>query len=465
MTDYKKLAWIGQEMSVDLGQREPVRVKIAEIQDNNVVFINSNSGLSNQLPIETFEDLTGINLSQRKRSNIDVQYINLLRDIFETGNIKSDRTGTGTISVFGREIRHNMQEGFPLLTTKHVSLKSVAQELLWFLRGETNIQSLVQDKNYIWVGDAYKYYRKYDLRELDHKMNGNYYSSSKWCHVKSAPTIDGGTPYLKHFTKKEFIHKIKTDDEFAKKFGDMGPIYGKQWRHWNFLQWTKTDISDLENEKQSMLKWEIKGIDQITNSINLLKNNPDSRRIMISAWNPSELDEMKLPPCHFGFQFYVRNLTAIERYDYYLKGQHGKAVKYIALIKYPTEEENQHIHEWFNKFEPWVPKKALSLRWLQRSVDTPLGLPYNIASYGLLLSIVAKKVNMLPDELSASLGDAHIYLDQIDGVKEQLLREPKVLPTLKISDKEVDDISEYTPDDFTLENYDPHPRIKFPLSN
>jgi thymidylate synthase len=226
-------------------------------------------------------------------------------------------------------------------------------------------------------------------------------------------THEDGTP----FTKEEFLQKLKIDREFNNEFGN-------------------------------------KGIDQISGLIKQLKENPDSRRLLVSVWNISDLPNMVLPPCHYGFQVYTRELSSQERKDIYYKSNYAKDT-------FPTNENG-----WNNLFDGFnIPKRAISLMWNQRSVDTGLGLSFNIASYGLLLMMIAKQVNMVPDELIGNLGDVHLYLNHIEPIKEQLTREPYELPTVKISDRVVNDISEYTLDDIILENYKSHPAIKMPLSN
>jgi thymidylate synthase len=318
-------------------------------------------------------------------NNIDKQYQDLLQDILDNGITKQDRTGTGTTSVFGRQIRHKMSEGFPLLTTKKMAWKTMVTELLWFLRGDTNIKFLVDNGCSIWNGDAFKNY------------------------ISKTNEYKGDWPD----TMEEFIERIKTDNEFAKKWGELGPIYGKQWRSWD----------DKLNDRDDIY------IDQIAGLINDLKTNPDSRRLMVSTWNVGKLDQMVLPPCHFSFQCYSH------------------------------EKEG---------------KRYLSLAWTQRSVDTFLGLPFNIASYGLLLEIIAKAVNMVPDELIGNLGDVHLYNNHIEQAKEQIGREPFELPTLKINSGnenwhllEIDEIINTFDTDvtFKVENYQSHPTIKAPLSN
>jgi thymidylate synthase len=312
-------------------------------------------------------------------NSIDKQYQTLLQTILDYGVEKKDRTGTGTKSIFGYTIRHKMSEGFPLLTTKKMAWKQIVTELLWFLRGETNIKFLLDYDCHIWDGDAYKRYERANTWELQ------------------------DTPPM-----NEFIKRIKEDETFRKTWGELGPIYGRQWRDWN-------------------------GVDQITNLINDLKTNPDSRRLMVNAWNVSDLDSMTLPPCHYGFQCYVRE------------------------------------------------GKYLSLMWNQRSVDTFLGLPFNIASYALLLEIIAKEVGMIPDELIGNLGDVHLYMNHIEQAKEQISRTPYDLPTIEITERNwylhekvkehlgektfEEKILSYRPDCFELVGYNSHEKIKAKLSN
>ena len=304
-------------------------------------------------------------------NELDRQYKELLETIINFGVAKTDRTETGTKSVFGYTIRHNMQKGFPILTTKKVAWKQVTSELLWFLTGQTNIDFLHKHNNHIWDGD--------------YKKSG------------------------------------RTD-------GELGPIYGKQWRKW-----------DGVNGR----------IDQIDNLVRDLKENPDSRRLMVSAWNVGELDQMVLPPCHYGFQCWTRELTFNERVEIGTKTGLWKLGQTITPLHCDSLR---------------IPTRAISLMWNQRSVDTFLGLPFNISSYGLLLHILANECGMIPDELIGNLGDTHLYLNHIEQAKEQISRTPYELPTLK-TDVKIDGICCATPDDFILEGYQYHPTIKAPLSN
>ena len=400
-------------------------------------------------------------------NTLDKQYTDLLKTILEHGVDKKDRTGTGTKSIFGYTIRHNMKDGFPLLTTKKMPFKTIVTELLWFLRGDTNIKYLVDNGCHIWNGDAYKRYEN---------------SYAAW--VVNSSWSNNAEPW----DMENFIRLIKEDERFCSIFGELGPIYGKQWRKWSVLP----DKYGAYNRNP---------IDQIQNLINDLKTNPDSRRLMVNAWNVGELDQMVLPPCHYGFQVYTRELSHEERYN-----EHHKRFKDRCTSDCYTKEDFD---------SKGIPTRAISLMWNQRSVDTFLGLPFNIASYGLLLEIIAKEVNMVPDQLIGNLGDVHLYSNHIEQAKEQIgrkytheertellkqamgeerydkavdelmpfggglsgyydsykipnrTREPFPLPTLKFKPCPITGISmEYLSiAQFELENYQSHPAIKAPLSN
>ena len=280
-------------------------------------------------------------------------YLDLCRHVLEHGSFKSDRTGTGTKSVFGYQMRFDLSEGFPLLTTKKVHLKSIIHELLWFINGDTNIKYLVDHDVKIWNAWPYEAFKKSE----------DYQNESM----------------------EEYIEKIKTDLEFAKKHGDLGPVYGAQWRNFN-------------------------GVDQLQYILDEIKNNPDSRRMMLSAWNPAEIKNMALPPCHTLIQFYVRD---------------GK----------------------------------LSLQLYQRSADIFLGVPFNIASYALLLMMVAQVTNLKVGEFVHTLGDAHIYSNHIEQIELQLTRTPRSRPVMKINPN-VFSLFDFKFEDFELTNYDPYPAIK-----
>jgi thymidylate synthase len=403
-------------------------------------------------------------------NRIDKQYLQLVQDILDYGVEKQDRTGTGTKSIFGYTIRHKMSDGFPLLTTKKMAWKQIVTELLWFLKGDTNIKYLVDNDCHIWDGDAYKNYLHKVIRDKDIVR-----------YLKSYSVDTNGVPTIEPYSKDEFIERIKTDDEFAKKWGDLGSIYGKQWRSWGRKNVTNYDLKDVKGSDQykvikaiengeDVTKYGVKieyqnnSIDQIANLINELKTNPDSRRLMVSAWNVGELDQMVLPPCHYGFQVYTRELSDEERIKLFVKLHNPKG--------YEGEKITDTVQELLTMNN--IPKRAISLMWNQRSVDTFLGLPFNIASYGLLLHIIAKMVNMVPDELIGNLGDVHLYSNHIEQAKEQISRTPYELPKLVMMKTDdfykslSDDVSLFThlePNDFTIENYQSHPTIKAPLSN
>ena len=369
------------------------------------------------------------------KNRLDEDYRGILGELVCNGREKEDRTGTGTLSKFGMQIKHDMSEGFPLLTTKRMPIKTIMTELKWFLKGDTNIKYLVDNGCNIWNGDAYKNYCK------------NWGGQNKYS-VKTPILEDGvviGSSNRK-FTQEEFIEKIKTDDEFANKWGELGPVYGKQWRHWGgnikrltygfidknddgwVMRWSdlhsfgagshwcytpiknsdtindsdigkrvvfdfEADHEDFNPLKYAIINTDTKDeyenhIDQIANLINDLKTNPDSRRLMVNAWNVGELEDMTLPPCHYGFQCYVNN---------------GK----------------------------------LSLMWNQRSVDTFLGLPFNIASYGMLLLLLCEEVGLKPGELIGNFGDTHLYKNHIEQAKEQINRDSFDLPTIKLSNVDI----------------------------
>ena len=341
-------------------------------------------------------------------NKLDKEYQMLLEYILGNGVEKEDRTGTGTLSVFGTQIRHNMKDGFPLLTTKRMAVKTMMTELKWFLKGDTNIKYLVDNNCNVWNGDAYKKYKDNTSEEY------------------------GNDPD----TLEEFIDRIKTDEHFAAVWGELGPIYGKQWR-----KWKQEDVLEYGYKEGEVL------IDQIANLINELKTNPDSRRLMVSAWNVGELGEMTLPPCHYGFQMNTRELNLDERIDLYNQGT------------LPGNQSSDYFHEHMDQYG--IPRRAISLMWNQRSVDTFLGLPFNVSSYGALLCLIAEEVNMIPDELIGNLGDTHLYLNHVEQANEQVSRDAYPLPTVKFSN--IDLLAgEF---DYEVIDYKYHPSIKAPLSN
>ena len=328
-------------------------------------------------------------VGKKYMNNLDRQYQDLLQDILDNGVTKQDRTQTGTISVFGRQIRHKMSDGFPLLTTKKMPFKTIVTELLWFLRGDTNIKYLVDNNCHIWDGDAYKNY----LKGWEHAKNVQ----------KQHSTEEQYDEYIKEIqilSQEEFVERVKTDDEFANKWGELGPIYGKQWRSWRYFAKAKGGYNSRDYHGE---------IDQIQNLISDLKTNPDSRRLMVTAWNPGDLPNQILPPCHYGFQVYTRELSDVERVKLYEQKTNVDTSFFTVL------RETLDFHN--------IPTRAISLMWQQRSCDTFLGLPFNVASYGLLLEIIAEIVNMVPDQLIGNLGDTHLYLNHIEQARGQIGRE------------------------------------------
>ena len=375
-------------------------------------------------------------------NRLDKRYQDLLQDILDNGVVKTDRTGTGTISVFGRQIKHKMSQGFPLLTTKKMAWKSIVTELLWFLRGDTNIKFLLDYDCHIWDGDAYKGYEAQCVTHNVEPMEKDKFISA----------VKNGNNKEPHFIP----------DFTGYKLGDLGPIYGKQWRNWESV-----DTSQYWQED-----WSSKDTDQIQNLINELKTNPDSRRLMVNAWNVGELDQMVLPPCHYGFQVYTRKLTGEEMWGL-LKKKVGEE-KFQSMVD-DIVPFGGGLSEELESYK--IPKRAISLMWNQRSIDTFLGLPFNITSYGLLLEILGMEVNMVPEDLIGNLGDVHLYSNHLEHAKEQINIEPfKNLPVLKFSpillthfEHHMETFDEFInnthPHQFIIEGYECHPTIKAQLSN
>ena len=323
-------------------------------------------------------------------NELEQTYLDFLQYILDHGVKKEDRTGTGTISVFGYQMRYDLSKGFPLFTTKRVPFRLVASELLWFIKGDTNIRYLLQHNNNIWNEWAFKKWV-----ESDEYQGPDMTDFGRRCLVDEEFNV------LYEKELKDFCNRILEDDEFAEKYGDLGNVYGKQWRRW----------TDSEGNE----------IDQLKDVIEQIKNNPDSRRLIVNAWNPEDVinagakgSKSALPPCHVMFQFYV-----IE----------GK----------------------------------LSCMLTQRSVDSLLGCPFNVASYALLTHLIAHECGLEVGEFIHSAGDAHIYLNHIDQVKEQLSRELRELPTLKIN-PEKKSVFDIEMEDLTIEGYNPHPPIKAPIA-
>lgn len=425
-------------------------------------------------------------------NNVDKQYLDLIRDILENGSYKETRAGV-VKSVFGRQMRFNLKEGLPLLTTKKVYVKGIIHELLWFLNGDTNIKYLVDNNVHIWDDDSYRDYLQKvkihnELLDKRNEMLGNVDNipynafTYEYCHPKHNDLNVGGSIMffnddelekelnnetdlvedendglieLKDYamslntiiplTKEEYINEVKNEsycpmfksyNEEYKEFilcdyvyGDCGKIYGHQWRNQG-----------------------IEHVDQIQNIINLLKTNPNDRRMLCMAWNSNDMNEMILPPCHYGFQVYTRKLTQIERLEWLCEHSNGEYDEW----KSPTKETLDVLG---------VPERELSLMWMQRSCDLGLGFPFNLLSYSILLSMIAQCVNMACGDVICSLGDVHIYENHIEGLTEQLNRNPNKynLPKLELNPK-VKNINDFTFEDIKIIGYESYPTIKLPLS-
>lgn len=336
------------------------------------------------------------------------QYLALMQDILDNGVVKKDRTGVGTLSVFGRQLRFDLKEGFPLVTTKKVHLKSIIHELLWFLNGDTNVKYLQENGVKIW-------------------------------------------------------------NEWANEEGNLGPVYGKQWREWRdckvveshdvgrtqqLMQRGYKYIGNIKEDGTTYLVYE-KPHDQISKVIQQLREDPDSRRIIVSAWNVADLDDMALNPCHNYFQFYTTEMTVLERLNWF---EENEPEKFASI---PLSNDEKVLHETLDR--EGIPRRKLSCFYMMRSNDVALGKPFNIASYALLTHMVAQQVNMVPDELVYSGVDVHLYLNHLEQIKLQLTREPYPLPKLVIKRKP-DSIFDYKYEDFEVVGYQSHPHIAMPVA-
>lgn len=353
-------------------------------------------------------------------NNIDRQYLDLLEDVIHNGVKKETRNGN-VFSVLSRTIRHDMREGFPLLTTKKMWFKGIRTELEWFLNGRSDLRSLLKKGNKIWVGDAYKNFEQRVIERWENAEINELHEERLIIEKK----VDENRLDYEIINQDIFIERILHDDEFSEEYGDLGPIYGKQWRDFD-------------------------GVDQIEKLIDTLINNPDSRRMRVSTWNVGELDDMVLPPCHYGFTVSTRKLSIEERANLFFKLNEVNTDQFV---------EDDHNHEKFDQLN--IPRRGISLIWNQRSVDTPLGLPFNIASYALLLLMLADEVRMVPLELIGHLEDVHVYENQLSGVIEQLQRKSHPLPTVHVRTG----IWSRGDGDIMLENYQSEDKIHFPLSN
>lgn len=328
--------------------------------------------------------------------NVDQAYLSLLEDVLTNGRQKGDRTGTGTVAAFGRSIRYSADPAaFPVLTTKRMFFRGVVEELLWFLRGETNIKPLVDAGVYIWVGNAYKRYASTPIHEIP-------VGHRRVAVMPEGVLFFDWVPKETHLTEGEFVAAIKAGGSFAERWGELGPVYGAKWRGFN-------------------------GVDQLRDVLNTLRSNPDSRRMVVSAWDPADVPDMTLPPCHFAWQVQTELLSPAERGD--------------------------------------GPERRLNLSFTMRSVDCLLGMPYDMVSYALLLNLLAKEVGMAVGEVVGFFGDTHIYSNHVEFVREQIERDPlkHPLPQLMLAEGKSmlgDDGPAYTSADVSLVNYAAYPNWK-----
>lgn len=314
---------------------------------------------------------------------VESEYLNLGKKVLEDGHVKTDRTGTGTKSLFGYQMRYDLQKGFPLLTTKRVPFGLIKSELLWFIKGNTNIRYLLQHNNHIWDEWAFERFVKSEE-----------YVGPDMTDFGRRALVDEEFKAVYDVEKEAFCTRILEDDTFAAKYGELGNVYGAQWRRW------KTTQGET--------------IDQLKDVIQQIKTTPDSRRMLVSAWNPEDVPNMALPPCHTLFQFYVAD---------------GK----------------------------------LSCQLYQRSADIFLGVPFNIASYALLTHLIAHEVGLEVGEFVHTLGDAHLYSNHFEQMKKQLAREPRDFPTITLNESK-NSIFDFEMEDIQIEGYDPHPGIKAPIA-
>lgn len=381
-------------------------------------------------------------------NHVDDQYLSLVNEIIEHGHEKDTRAGK-TLSLFGKQLRFNLQEGLPMLTTKKMFSRGVIHELLWFLKGDTNIKYLVDNGVHIWDDDAYRYYL-----EVVKKHNDTCIKTTRmgWKSYERQPIIS--------VSKEEFMEKVKNGEKmwvivdenayimsytpntwsYEYQFGDLNRVYGAQWTNWG-------------------------GHNQIHEVIEILKTNPDDRRMIISAWNVGDIPDMALPPCHYCCQFYTTKLTEKERFEWAYN--HFSHEDEELIFNYHTSNDSNYIP---NSLAPYldrknVPTRKLSCMFHMRSNDIGAGTPFNWASYAILTHMIAQCVNMDVDELIYEVGDAHIYENHIELLKEQLKRNPHMyaLPKLVLN-PDIKNIEDFTYDDIKIEDYQSYPAIKLPLN-
>ena len=370
-------------------------------------------------------------------NKVDTEYFRIVNDILTNGRLKKNRTGVDTIGIFGAQAKYNVDlNAFPLLTTKKVHWPAIVHELLWFISGSTNIKYLVDNNVRIWNEWAYKKYSDW------WENRAKFYTSPENME-RDIPAVQENK-----LTQEEFVEKIKFDESFANRWGELGEgTYGGMWRSFPFYTMDNEFVGSSTVTGQGSESWVFGQVDQLQKVIDKLKTNPDDRRMIVSAWHPYWVDHCALPPCHCLFHFHTEELTLEERIDILQKqvGPVNLPKSEIWIIQKLNEEN--------------IPHRRLNCLLYQRSCDFFLGIPFNITSYSLLTAMIAHVSNMVPGTFTHSHGDAHIYVNHLDQIKLQMSREPKALPSLWLN-PEVKDLFNFKYDDIKLFNYDPHPTIK-----
>jgi thymidylate synthase len=369
-------------------------------------------------------------------NNVDAEYFKLLNNVLTNGRLKKNRTGIDTLGVFGAQAKFDVNlEAFPILTTKKVYFRAIVHELLWFISGNTNIKYFVDNDVRIWDEWAYAKYKKW--------------FETAGGRISIYGTRLSGCRSANPYTQDEFVQKIKEDVNFAKQFGELGEgTYGGMWRAFPYFY--EREVPNPNGGEQKFYHPMEGIVDQLKKVVDKLKTNPDDRRMIVSSWHPYWVDHCALPPCHCLFQFHTEELTYDERFQLYL----AKGGDLIA------EPETKMI-ELFDVMD--IPNRRLNCLLYQRSCDLGLGVPFNITSYCLLTAMVAHVVNMVPGVFTHTYGDLHIYVNHMDGVKEQLLREPMKLPELRLN-PEIKSLFDFKYDDIKLIDYGSHPTIKMDVA-
>lgn len=380
-------------------------------------------------------------------NKVDTEYFRIVNDILTNGRLKKNRTGVDTIGIFGAQAKYNVDlNAFPLLTTKKVHWPAIVHELLWFISGDTNIKYLVDNNVRIWNEWAYKKYSDW------WENRAKFYTSPENME-REIPAVQENK-----LTQEEFVEKIKFDESFANRWGELGEgTYGGMWRAFPFYTMDDEFVGSSTVTGQGSESWVFGQVDQLQKVIDKLKTNPDDRRMIVSAWHPYWVDHCALPPCHCLFHFHTEELTLEERTKL-LTDEQCKNDLDLTNSYGIRPSSDLELVEKYN-----IPTRRLNCLLYQRSVDTALGKPFNIASYALLTAMIAQTVNMVPGMFTHSMGDTHIYVNHIDGLKLQLTREPKKLPRVWLN-PEVKSLFDFKYDDIKLLDYEFHPTIKFDVA-